>query len=307
MYYPILRGKLNELLALRELAPLQLEFYTPVIEPVKRDIKSLVKAIEILNSNGITPYIIINPTIGDYAQSPNDLFNELNKFESINYEILYSINVKTEKYEDFLNIGSFGLFIQKGIDQDIINFSRSSKINFIQNDTNPNVKKLIENKVVYEDFFRKQIRNADYPKESPFSSLHSYYADDKNEKNIGFGDYTITGDEFTDGGGPAYVVTIHLSYIDTKRFDELFVRHYSSENDGTPTNPGSKFKQALELLIQDVTKTDSPFINTNALNEFLYLNKIEHFPGLGQVKKISIKHHIETLNHFLVPPLKETN
>ncbi len=296
MYYPILRGKLNELLALRELAALQLKCYTPVIEPVKKDIKALVKTITTLNENSIIPYIIINPTIGDYAQTNNDLFSELIKLDSIKYEILYSINEKTEYYQDYLKLGSFGLFIQKGIDQEIINFSKLSKINFIQNDTSPNVKRLIENKVVYEDFFRKQIRNADYPKESPFSSLHSYYSD---ENNIGFGDYTITGDEFSESGGPAYVVTIHVSYIDKKRFDELFIRHYSSENDGTPTNPGSKFKGALDLLITDVTRKSVPFINTNALNEFIYLHKIEHFPGLGQVKKISIKHHIETLNNFL--------
>ncbi len=296
MYYPILRGKLNELLALRELAPLQLNYYTPVIEPVKRDIKPLVKAVETLNSNGITPYIIINPTIGDYANSPHELFNELNKIESIEYEILYSINEKTEKYQDFLDIGSFGLFIQKGIDQNIIDFSKLSKINFIQNDTSPNVKRLIKNKVLYEDFFRKQIRNADYPKESPFSSLHSYYSD---ENNIGFADYTITGDEFTEGGGPAYVVTIHVSYIDKNRFDELFIRHYSSRDDGTPTNPGSKFKEALDLLIQEYLLNEIPFYNTNGLQEFYELHKIEHFPGLGQVKKISIKHHIETTTQYL--------
>jgi hypothetical protein len=175
MYYPILRGKLNELLALRELALLQLECYTPVIEPVKKDVKSLVKAIEILNSNGIDPYIIINPTIGDLSEFPRFLFSELSKFESIRYKILYSINESTKQYENFLAVESFGLFIQKGIDQDIIEFSKLSSINFIQNDTSPNVKRLISNKVVYEDFFRKQIRNADYPKESPFSSLHSYY------------------------------------------------------------------------------------------------------------------------------------
>lgn len=296
MYYPILRGKLNELLALRELGLLQLKNYTPVIEPVKKDIKALSKTIKTLNDNGITPYIIINPTIGDYSQSPTDLFSELKNIDTIDFEILYSINEKTNEYRDFLDIDSFGLFIQKGIDQEIINFSKQSKINFIQNDTSPNVKKLINNKVVYEDFFRKQVRNADYPSESPFSSLHSYYAD---ENNIGFGDYTITGDDFTEGGGPAYVVTIHASYIDNQRFDELFIRHYSSEDDGTPTNPGSKFKEALNQLITEIGQKSIPFTITTALEEFEYLYKIEHFPGLGQVKKISIKHHIETINAYL--------
>lgn len=296
MYYPILRGKLNELLALRELAQLKLKNFIPVIEPVKKDIKALVKTIESLNSHSIEPYIIVNPTIGDYSQTPTALYEELNKFDNISYQILYSINQKTESYIDFLDIGSFGLFIQKGIDQELLDFSESSNINFIQNDTNPNIKRRIKNRVSYEDFFRKQIRNADYPKESPFSSLHSYY---KDESNIGFADYTITGDDFSEGGGPAYVVTIHCSYIDKSRFDELFIRHYSSENDGTPTNPGAKFLEALNKLIHDIDVGKIPFTRTYSLTEFQYLHKIEHFPGLGQVKKISIKHHIETINSFL--------
>ncbi|WP_180113606.1 sce7725 family protein [Acinetobacter sp. YH12063] len=296
MYYPILRGKLNELLALRELAKLELQNFIPVIEPVKKDIKALVKTIESLNECSIEPYIIINPTVGDFSDSPKALYKELNQIDNISYQILYSINQKTEHYNDFLDVGSFGLFIQKGIDQEILDFSESSNINFIQNDTNPNIKKRIKNRVSYEDFFRKQVRNADYPTESPFSSLHSYY---KEENNVGFADYTITGDDFSEGGGPAYVVTIHFSYIDKNRFDELFIRHYSSENDGTPTNPGAKFLEALNRLIKDIEDGKIPFSNTYALTEFQYLQKIEHFPGLGQVKKLSIKHHIETINTFL--------
>lgn len=124
MYYPILRGKLNELLALRELAPLELKNFTPVIEPVKTDIKALVKTIEALNSNTIEPYIIINPTIGDFSNLPKNLYEELKKFDYLRYQILYSINENTETYKDFLEINDFGLFIQKGIDQEIINFSK---------------------------------------------------------------------------------------------------------------------------------------------------------------------------------------
>ena len=141
MYYPILRGKLNELLALRELAQLELQKFIPVIEPVKNDIKALVKTIQTLNSNAIEPYIIINPTIGDFSNSKLALYEELRKFDGIGYQVLYSINESTEIYEDFLDLGTFGLFIQKGIDQNILDFSEKSNINFIQNDTNPNIKR----------------------------------------------------------------------------------------------------------------------------------------------------------------------
>jgi hypothetical protein len=42
MYYPILRGKLNELLALRELANLPVDKkFCPVIEPVRSSLAPL--------------------------------------------------------------------------------------------------------------------------------------------------------------------------------------------------------------------------------------------------------------------------
>jgi hypothetical protein len=43
MYYPILRGKLNELLAIRELSELGLKNFTPVIEPVKNSLYTTKK------------------------------------------------------------------------------------------------------------------------------------------------------------------------------------------------------------------------------------------------------------------------
>ena len=296
MYYPILRGKLNELLAIRELSELGLKNFIPVIEPVKNDIKALCKTIEVLNKNGIVPYIIINPIIGDFKKSQTEFSELITKIENIEYIPLYSINEKTNLYNDFLELNNFGLFIQKGIDKELIDFTKISRINFIQNDNSPQVKRLIHNKVVYEDFFKRQLRNADYPQESSFSALHSYYHE---ENNIGFGDYTITGDDFIEGGGPAYVVTFHASYIDSQRFDELFIRHYSSEDDGTPTNPGAKFKEALTKLISDFQSKKILFEETKGLQEFIFLYKIGHFPGLGQVKKNSIMHHIETINIYL--------
>lgn len=114
MYYPILRGKLNELLALRELAQLELKNFTPVIEPVKKDIKALVKTIESLNEYSIEPYIIINPTIGDFASDPYSLFNALKFFDNIEYQVLYSINQNTENIMIFLRLVALVYLYRKG-------------------------------------------------------------------------------------------------------------------------------------------------------------------------------------------------
>lgn len=102
---------------------------------------------------------------------------------------------------------------------------------------------------------------------------------------VGFSDYTITGQDFSESGGPAYVVTIHVSYIDPKRFNEMFIRHYLSYEDGTPAQPGAKFLSALQLLIKDIETGSVPFVKTTALSEFITLNIKRHFPGLGKLKK----------------------
>lgn len=41
----------------------------------------------------------------------------------------------------------------------------------------------------------------------------------------GFGDFLIVGDEFSESGGPAYAVAIHLTYINTKHEDEMYIYH----------------------------------------------------------------------------------
>ncbi|WP_275891833.1 sce7725 family protein [Acinetobacter pittii] len=58
MYYPILRGKLNELLALRDLANLSIDKkFCPVIEPVRSTLSPLFRTIKELNDKEIEPLI----------------------------------------------------------------------------------------------------------------------------------------------------------------------------------------------------------------------------------------------------------
>ncbi|WP_231757574.1 sce7725 family protein [Microbulbifer elongatus] len=141
------------------------------------------------------------------------------------------------------------------------------------------------------------MRNSDYKDESPFSYLHVTYSE--SPKVVGFGDYTILPKDFSEGGGPAYVVTIHASYINADRFDEMYVRHYSSYDDRSPTDPGGKFLDALGKLVNEMNAEPRMFSATDGMAEFEALHEKKHFPGLGHVKKISIKHHVETICGYL--------
>ncbi|WP_338149308.1 sce7725 family protein [Acinetobacter modestus] len=116
---------------------------------------------------------------------------------------------------------------------------------------------------------------------------------------MGFGDYTITGSGFTENGGPAYVVAIHLSYIDNKRYNEKYIRHYLSFDDKTSKKGPDKFRHALNLLVNELDFKKFNYIESEGVIGFRDLNQRKHFPGLGQVKKLSIMHHIQTFNHYL--------
>ena len=150
-------------------------------------------------------------------------------------------------------------------------------------------------RILLRDGFKRQ-RNADYPPLEEFSDLHVTYDE---EGMSGFGDFLIVGDEFTEGGGPAYAVAIHLTFIDPDKDDAMFIHHFVSTTQGTPTDPAGKFGEALGSLINKLDSGTSNIIETEAILEFRELHKRGHFPGLGYVKKLSMKHHVETLAEFI--------
>lgn len=303
MYYPILRGKLNELLALRELATLSIDKkFCPVIEPVKSTLTPLFRTIRELNDKEIVPLILMNPTVGDLEGNSSFIVEEFNKEENLRYIPAIAVTDTLEQVESLINQykeNEYALFLIDGLSTAILDQSRKALLTFISSTTAPNLINRLSNVVLYDAFFKKQKRNADYPIESPFSSLHTYYDDIKNV--VGFGDYTILSEEYSENGGPAYVVTIHITYINSDKFDEAFIRHYSSDNDSdTPANPGKKFIEALGKFIDEKESKKVHFVETFGAEQFQNIYDSEHFPGLGQVKKLSIIHHIETINDYLL-------
>ena len=79
----------------------------------------------------------------------------------------------------------------------------------------------------------------------------------------------------------------------------MYVYHFISDTNDTPTDPAGKFAQALEKLIAKLDSDNSHILETEAIKEFRSLHAKGHFPGLGYIKKLSMKHHIETLADYL--------
>ncbi|WP_440073508.1 sce7725 family protein [Pseudomonas fragariae (ex Marin et al. 2024)] len=299
MYYPILRGKQFELIALRELAEtISPELFRPVIEPVRGNLAPLHKTIEVLHKSGIKPLVIINPSIGDFSKSEKILFEIEGDRDS------FTPCIKAKSIADLSLLPDLGfslsdsaVLIDGGIDKVFVEkLSSASCVLVNKEKIHPGALSLLKNVVLFGDFFDKKVRNADYEDKSFYSSLHTEWKSYQNA--IGFGDYTILSEEYSEAGGPAYVVTIHLSYINRIEFDAMYVRHFSSFNDDSPANPGGKFKSALEKLCEFSASHPGIFNHTQGFKELVSLRG-NPFPGLGQVKKYSIKHHIETTCDFV--------
>lgn len=110
----------------------------------------------------------------------------------------------------------------------------------------------------------------------------------------GFGDFLTVGEDFFEGGGPAYAVAIHLTYIDPSD-EAMYIYHFKSDRSDTPTDPAGKFGEALTRMVGVLNSPGSGILESDAVKEFRELHTRKHFPGLGYIKKLSMQHHIETL------------
>ncbi|GFK32667.1 sce7725 family protein [Vibrio cholerae] len=296
MYLPYFRGKQFELIAIRELSEyIPNVIFRPIIEPVRKNLSPLLNTITSLNNADISPIIIINPSVGELQNSFLELLEKLSDYEFLPCIVVTGGNIDHAS-EIVRHINRpFAVQITGGISNDAIHFSRDAEVTIVDYDTSDAVINQLMNIVLYGDFFKKKRRNADYPSESSFSHLHTT---SKSKRNVlGFSDHTVIPREYSEAGGPAYVVTIHLSYIDIDRFDELYVKHYSSADNGSPTDPAGKFIEALDKAMHDYNK--GIFFNSSGITELKMLHNNTHYAGLGLVKKLSIKHHVETVCHYI--------
>ena len=141
MYYPILRGKLNELLALRELAILGLpKHFCPVIEPVREDFSGLRKTITELNNNNIEPIVIVNPLKGDFKGQFINITDSLNHNSNLKYLPCFILHDRVEGIPaEISKLSRYALFVTRGVDSQVIIDSEKAELTFINHDISPNI------------------------------------------------------------------------------------------------------------------------------------------------------------------------
>lgn len=310
MYHPFIRGKQFELLMLREMAPQISQWgFVPIIEPVKGNFPALKRALEKLIENNCYFILIANPSVGELKGNNTSLWAEIFDgplFEYNNYSagLNLTANDELKTAEDFftahqvpISIVHSGFSDGKGL-AELINKITPNIIShvFVNQPSSTLYRKHFKGatRVLVEDGFISR-SNKDYPPSEPFSELYLTY----NEMGCeAFGDFLMVGCGFREGGGPAYAIAIHLTYIDRSADNAIAIKHYISDQVDTPKDPAGKFLEALTKLVAEVEEDNSQIIRTTAVEEYLELFRERHFPGLGYAKKLSMQHHVELMSHI---------
>jgi hypothetical protein len=315
MYYPFFRGKQYELITIRENAQLLKDSgFVPIIEPVKESLNGLVRTLTEVEKVGGQSVVIVNPICGDYSDDSAAiqarLDEKLRGFSNFSVGVLLNADTNLDAIRDLcarqgdrrITLVHCGFNDGGGLSKRLAECSSIERHVFLEDACGKLYRRHFPPstppRVLIRDGFRRR-PNREHPPLEPFSDLHVTFRDEENMD--GFGDFLVVGDDYSETGGPAYAVAIHLTFIDHEKDDAMFIRHFVSDRTDTPTDPAGKFGEALKKLATEVNRPGSGIARTKAVEEFLALHQEGHFPGLGYVKKLSMQHHLETLSRFLKP------
>jgi hypothetical protein len=308
MYYPYLRGKQFELLALREFADIYSDNckIIPIIEPVKTSFNSMKIALKKLQSKEFPFALILNPQCGDVINNTDLILAELEKELSLTDYwmpafIITNNSKRISKQIEKLDFANVMLICSESVDANDSDFteliSLASVETILISGDNRSLKRKVEklNKEIIrlDDQFKPQKKNVDYVdiSEEKFTEEYLYY---KKDGYSGFSDYTVLPKDFSEGGRLPYAVAIHLTY--EKNEEEIWVRHFVSDTNDDNTNIQGKFGEAAEKAVAFFKQIR---YSNSAIEELGRYFRDEQYPGLGVLKKISIKNHLELINSTL--------
>ncbi len=308
MYYPYLRGKQFELQSLENVSPGVYANTMPIIEPVTSPkAYAANKSYKQLAALSIPMILIVNPEAGglDEATVRARFLGDL--LAAHNNLTLGFIVAQTTTHTALRAFLLANPAIPKAVifKSNFIPAQLTQLVNVVR--ANPPARLIFEarltshvtqdafawhqHRALVSDGFQAKNRNKDYPPSSVFASDYNTY---RASGWQGIGDYQTIGEKYKSDGGPARVVTLHIT---RDAGAALMTQHYSSVTD--PDDTGDvplKFMEACDALVA------SPFVaplTSTGLDMYRGWQHTRFFPNLGPAKQASIQHHIELLSGLI--------
>lgn len=254
MYLPYLRGRQYELLAIRELLENSLLgiHVIPVIEPIKLSF-TLLKTLESFRDAHQLIAVVQNPQVGNFS-GEMDVAKETDPLKLKYFtcvaepNLIHAFYVTPRLLDEPPKVPREQLMLihqDKNLLDDYTQYLLGDPATYQLVPDARTFRPIRKNRVIIDDPFRKQVRNADYADKSDefFSAEHRYYHDDGF---VGFSDYSIVGNEYLESGFAPFAVAIHIVYFDPKQ--NLRVRHFLSDTNQDTRDPAGKFYEAVNSL-----------------------------------------------------------
>jgi hypothetical protein len=303
-YFPYFRGKQFELICLRENAALIANSgFTPIVEPVKEDLLGLQRALTRLDSDNAKYLVVANPSVGSHSKESIPAFTSkiAEVVDShVNGGWLFRVDdgFDLDSLRQWLHAFPETCVLHSGAlpvtdVRQVLNEFPTNRTHIFGSKCSIRYRAEVgaPQQILLQDGFVKR-KNSEYPEVEPFSDLNLTY---QLQGAQGFGDFLIVGDDYSESGGAAYAVAIHLTFSDGGDGGAIHVRHFISDTNFTASDPAGKFKEAVDKLARHCLGPDSKIPVTRAVQEFVKLDSSGHFPGLGYVKKLCMQHHLEVM------------
>ncbi|MDN3672435.1 sce7725 family protein [Flavobacterium branchiarum] len=309
MYYPYLRARQFELISLRELIIENIiqNYVTPILEPVKDTFNNLNLAHKLFKENNFSAFLIVNPLVGELNGDVNTVLDYLDTIDDCCFLPAFHYTQNSDYISRSItdyNLSDCMLICYDNFTDDD-DFRELCRQDFITHITlyEPHkyrnldrfLKGLGKNYIRLDNVFERQLKNADFLdiQAHKFSEEHLFY---QNENFDGFSDFTVLPSEFIDGGSTPRAVVIHLTYLNIEEENQIWIRHFTSNTNDSIANVQGKFAEAA-LKATNFCEVNG--LENSAIAELrnYYLNG--RYPGLGTVKKISIKNHLNVVRNYL--------
>lgn len=308
MYVPRLRARQFEVFAVRDCAA---DFgrsgkVSPILEPVNPLDGRFARRMLDIADRGLSCGLVLNPSVGQLRGASE--WREVGQFY-VDQDLLgpHGLTVLSNAEADHASMSAWIEDLRdEGLEFPVDIFHELDLSVSLEGDTYMNVRwNIAEDRTVpaayglplsgrpvvwANDPFPALLANREYVgrAEGIFSNRVGSFG---SAGYIGVSDYLTVGRRFQPGGGPAYAVVIHFTYSVS---GIVRLVHFCSDSNATQDDPGGKFLEALDKL-ESFVRANGVASNP-AVGRFLQLHRDQHFPGLGQVKQLSMMNHMYVMN-----------
>jgi hypothetical protein len=309
MYTPYLRGRQEELLAIRDFGETLPPTVLPIFKPTSANSRAAGRYSDIADA-GIRFALILNSDDGQPPPSVEEVRSLIDgRLAEYPDEVMPALELRSGMPITILSefVGVYAdrerMIIHKahtfGADQVVA--ALDGVTDLIHVFVTPGTPSALQTnvpaskRVLLRDGFELKPRNGDYPPQSSFDDLAWTYQELGFD---GFGDFSTVGDRFAPGGGRANHVALHLTEPSDRA---LISNHFISTSAGPDGDNTSKYFEALRQMTSYTGIPARPPFDTAGAMNFIDTADPEHYPGLGCAKRWSIMHHTELMSRIIEP------